>query len=307
MPSLTTTTTTTILLAALTGASTASPLLARQAPSITTPPNQPAPTPTPWDHGATPDFPIHSSCNATERAQLQDALHEMLLLAQHAKQHILRFGNSSAQYSQWFGQAPTAGPIGWYERILSADRADTLFRCDDPDGNCALHPDTYAGHWRGSNATQETVICPRSFSGIRWSLNALCSRGYTVANSPANAFFATDLLHRVLHVPRISEGLVGHFAEDYPEMLALARERPEEAVLNSDSLQLFAVDVYGFDISVPGVGCHGVYSAVEEEGAPAATPSPSGVVSSVAVETPSVTQSADASCHTHSDGFVHCD
>jgi len=117
----------------------------------------------------------------------------------------------------------------------------------------------WAGHWRGSNATQETVICERSFSGIRWPLAALCSRGYTVVNSPTSQFFAADLLHRVFHLPRISEGIVKHFAHDYPAMMDLAKTGPEEAVINSDTLQHFAVDVYAYDIASPNQGCTGKY------------------------------------------------
>lgn len=53
----------------------------------------------------------------------------------------------------------------------------------------------WAGHWRGSNATEETVICDLSFH-IRWSLDAMCSRGYTVAGWPTNTYWASDLMHR---------------------------------------------------------------------------------------------------------------
>lgn len=63
---------------------------------------------------------------------------------------------------------------------LYADKTNVTFRCDNPyvfsdvvsqlrhshslcsDGNCeqttAAGP--WAGHWRGENATQETVLCP---------------------------------------------------------------------------------------------------------------------------------------------------
>lgn len=286
------------LVASLAGLSGASPmLLQREVVTVTeTVPSAAAPTATAWDAGAVPQIPIHNSCNATERAQLESGLNDMLTLAAHAKAHILRYGNSSVHYTRWFGNAPSATPIGWYERVLSADRADMLFRCDDPDGNCGLHPDTWAGHWRGENATQETVICPRSFSGIRWSLDAMCGRGYTVANSAGNSFFGTDLLHRVLHVPRISENVVDHFAGDYPEMMELAKTHPEEAVINSDTIQLFAVDVYAYDVAVPGVGCHGEYVAEEPTAAPSSTPAAQSTAapasSATPSETPSVTDSA---------------
>lgn len=117
-------------------------------------------------------------------------------------------------------------------------------------------PVDWAGHWRGSNATQETVICPRSFH-IRRGLESLCNSGYTVSGSPLNTFWGVDLLHRVLHVPQISENVVDHFAENYNEVIELAESEPEKSVKDSDALQYFAVDVYAFDIAAPGVGCSG--------------------------------------------------
>lgn len=48
------------------------------------------PTFTAWNAGAVNNYPIHSSCNATEHAQLTRALGETVKLAQHAKEHILR-------------------------------------------------------------------------------------------------------------------------------------------------------------------------------------------------------------------------
>lgn len=46
--------------------------------------------------------------------------------------------------------------------------------CDDPDGNCVLTD--YYGHWRGDNATDETVICEKSFQE-RWPLEQTCGFG----------------------------------------------------------------------------------------------------------------------------------
>ena len=85
----------------------------------------------------------------------------------------------------------------------------------------------------------------------------MCGQGYTVASSPLNTFWATDLMHRVLHVPAISEGVVDHFAEDYAGLLELAKEEPEKAAIDSDALQYFAIDVYAYDIAAPGDGCSG--------------------------------------------------
>lgn len=96
----------------------------------------PTPTSTAWDVGAVHDYPIHSSCNSTEQAQLKRALGEAITLAQHAKDHILRWGNSSEIYQKYFGNASTGEPIGWFDKVVNGDKAGVLFRCDNPDGNC---------------------------------------------------------------------------------------------------------------------------------------------------------------------------
>lgn len=91
---------------------------------------------TPWNAGATTEFVIHESCNSSEVIQLRKGLADAVTLAEHAKEHILRFGNSSAHYQKYFGDAPSGEAIGYYEKVVSGDRGDALFRCDDPDGNC---------------------------------------------------------------------------------------------------------------------------------------------------------------------------
>ncbi len=97
-----------------------------------------APTPTAydWAAGATKNVPIHNSCNATQRALLTRGFDDAMKLAGHAKDHVLRFGNSSEYYIKYFGSAPTAEVIGWYDRMVSGDKSKIWFRCDDIDGNC---------------------------------------------------------------------------------------------------------------------------------------------------------------------------
>jgi hypothetical protein len=79
--------------------------------------------------------------------------------------------------------------------------------------------------------------------------------GYTVSQSPTNTFWATDLLHRVFHVPQISEDAVHHYAEDYDGVLELAKTNPEKSALDSDTLIYFAIDVYAREVAAPGEGC----------------------------------------------------
>ncbi|KAJ2990053.1 hypothetical protein NUW58_g3150 [Xylaria curta] len=245
----------------------------------------PQPTVYDWAAGATTAYPIHGSCNATERALLSKGLNDAITLAAHAKDHVLRFGNSSEFYTKYFGASPTAEVIGWYDKIVSADRSGTWFRCDDIDGNCVQ--DGWGGHWRGENATQETVICPLSYT-TRMPLEGLCGYGYSVASGALNFYFGSDLIHRLFHLPRIGEEIVEHYADSYGECLDLALNDPALAVRNSHTLQYFALDVYAFDIALPGEGCTGRPTETENS------------------EAPSYTTSAPTECHTHADGTKHC-
>ncbi|KAK0613819.1 major allergen Asp F2 [Immersiella caudata] len=201
-------------------------------------------------------FPIHSSCNATAYRVLSSALWETVTMARTAKEYLLDVGNQSPIFQKYFGATgQTAVPIGIYERIIEANHDVMLFRCDDPDQNCATQ-EGWAGHWRGINATSETVICPLSFAK-RLPLPQLCLNNYTVKNSPLNTFWATDLLHRLLHIPNISENVVDHFASGYDGVLKLAKVSPEKAVIDSDAIQYFALEVFALFYGAPGTGCLG--------------------------------------------------
>ena len=80
-------------------------------------------TPYDWRKGAVDQYPIHSSCNATERRQLRRALNETVDLAAHARDHILRHGNSSTFYQRYFGNASVAEPVGWFDKLVNGDKA----------------------------------------------------------------------------------------------------------------------------------------------------------------------------------------
>ena len=247
-------------------------------------------------------FPIHPSCNNTERIQLEKALGDTIKIAQQAAQHIYAHGNESEIYSRYFGQAPTAEVIGWYEKLIYGDHEGVLFRCDDIDGNChqegmliSLHDlcssstNTisllgWGGHWRGENATDETVICPLSYT-TRKPLETMCSNGYTIANNKLATYFAADLMHRLYHTTKIGEGAAEHYADTYSECLELAQNNSAEAVRNTHSLQYFALDVYAMEVALPGEGCTGT-PAEEEVGSHGA--SASSVASSAGASASSV-------------------
>jgi hypothetical protein len=50
---------------------------------------------------------------------------------------VLVHGNNSELFQKYFGAGPTGPVLGWYDKIATANRAGVLFRCDDPDQNCA--------------------------------------------------------------------------------------------------------------------------------------------------------------------------
>jgi len=113
----------------------------------------------------------------------------------------------------------------------------------------------------------------------------MCNLGYTVAGSPLNIFWATDLLHRVLHVPKISEGVVDHLAGEYDEVVEMAKSDAAHSIRDIHTLQYFAVDVYAYDIAAPGIGCTG--EPAKEEESPSTT---TGAQPSATSEAPKVRQ-----------------
>lgn len=207
-----------------------------------------------WSANWNPDIQIHQSCNRTQYAQLMSAWEETKELSEHARDHTSRFGNQSYIYRKYFGDAATAEVIGWFDNIVHQDKTTVLFRCDNPDGNCAN--EGWAGHWRGSNGSDETVICDLSYQ-TRRSLKQLCSLGYDVSTGQNAVFWSADFLHRLWHTDTVGQSSVDHYADTYDECLELANESPEEAVRNSASLRLYALEVYAYDITLPGQGCSG--------------------------------------------------
>jgi len=99
----------------------------------------------PWNAGAVDQYSIHSSCNATQRRQIEIGLNETVTLAEHAKEHILRWRNESEIYRKYFGDRPSMEAIGAFDVVVNGDKKDILFRCDNPDGNCDLE-----GSWHFS-------------------------------------------------------------------------------------------------------------------------------------------------------------
>ncbi|RHZ65157.1 major allergen Asp F2 [Aspergillus thermomutatus] len=244
-----------------------------------------------WNAGAVTSYPIHSSCNTTQRRQIEAGLDEAIALAEHAKAHILRWGNESDIYRKYFGGRPSMEAIGAYDVVLNGDKGNVLFRCDNPDGNCAL--EGWGGHWRGENATDETVICDRSYT-TRRSLLTMCAQGYTVSGSETNTFWAADLLHRLYHMPAVGQGWIEHFADGYEEVLDLAKGDGTEPTHDSETLQYFALEAYAFDVAVPGVGCPGESHDHEHESEAGAGATATATATATAAQTASVTSEVPA-------------
>ena len=92
-------------------------------------------------------------------------LKEAEILAAHARDHIHRWGNSSSFFKKYFGAAGTAEPAGWYDKIVHAHKAGYIFRCDDPDGNCANNESACVKTLRESD-DDCTDLC----GSVGWSL-----------------------------------------------------------------------------------------------------------------------------------------
>ncbi|KAK0523049.1 Prenylated Rab acceptor protein 1 [Tilletia horrida] len=263
------------------------------------------------------DFPIHESCNASQTLQLRRGFDDMARLLQSARDHLLHHGNSSELFKTYFGAgADPATPLGIYERLLEGDKTGTLFRCDDPDRNCATQ-DGWNGHWRGSNATGETVICELTFH-TRRNLESACGLGFQLARDNVNIYFATDLTHRAMHLPSMTNELVVHAADEMADVLELAKTNVSFSVRNQHSIQNFAFEVYTRE-NIVEEGCVGEILPAEHDDHDHSSTTASGIATATATATATASGSTAAAsapaqtdpaaakdCHTHADGTVHC-
>lgn len=135
-------------------------------------------------------------------------------------------------------------------------------------------------------------------------------------------------MHRLYHVPLVGEDQVDHYADGYNNLVALAKgENYTDAGRNSASLSYFALEVYAFDVAIPGEGCVGKPVEGADDGHGHVVTSSSSVLMSSATsvipteatsvnpirvipaETTPATQAAaspTAECHYHADGTQHC-
>lgn len=152
----------------------------------------------------------------------------------------------------------------------------------------------------------ETVICPPSFF-LRRPLSTVCAQGYNVREFSRVLFWASDLLHRLFHVPAFGQGYIDHYAEGYDGILEAAEMGSPNATHDSDGLQYFALEAYAFDVVLPGVGCPGPSGMGTTTGTTTATPTATPTMTPTATPTATATASTlPDNCHTHANGDVHC-
>ena len=98
-----------------------------------------SPTGYDWRADWVKGFPIDLSCNATQYNQLSTGLQEAQLLAEHARDHTLRFGSKSPFFRKYFGNdTASAEVVGHFENVVDADKSSILFLCDDLDDKCKM-------------------------------------------------------------------------------------------------------------------------------------------------------------------------
>ncbi|KAL3452677.1 putative peptidase family-domain-containing protein [Aspergillus insuetus] len=129
----------------------------------------------------------------------------------------------------------------------------------------------------------------------------MCALGYTVSESETNTFWAGDLLHRLYHMPAIGQGLVEHYADGYEGVLELAEGNKTESVHDSETLQYFALEVYAYDVVVPGVGCVGDDEEATNDQTEETEEAPADEQEDEPAE-----EEIPENCHTHEGGELHC-
>lgn len=81
--------------------------------------------PVPWIKS---DYPIHESCNGSQKMQLRKAFHDMNELLEVASQHILLYGNNSELFVKYFGAtANPAVPLGFYTKVRAVSKRSMYY------------------------------------------------------------------------------------------------------------------------------------------------------------------------------------
>ncbi|GAA5832825.1 hypothetical protein JCM11251_005778 [Rhodosporidiobolus azoricus] len=227
------------------------------------------------------DVQIHESCNAAQTHFLKNGLEEMKTIAKHAHDRILELGEHDDLYVKYFGNVSSATTSGFYAQIVWSSKPGVLLRCDNPDDTA------------------------------RRLLGNLCWDGAEIGVGSLSQWIATDLMHRMTHIPSITYDHVHHAADTYPGILALAASNDTQAGANQNTFQAYAIDAYARDVAYPPNGCVGEHAHEETEAADShgsassTSASASATVTSAPTSSPSSSAAANE-CHTHADGSMHC-
>lgn len=152
------------------------------------------------------------------------------------------------------------------------------------------------------SATGETVICDLSFH-TRLPIEKLCNDGFHLADGEVSIYWATDLFHRAMHLPQMTNDMVVHAADVFDDVLTLAETDPSKSVVNQHTLQNFAFEVFTRR-HVREDGCVRAADSSTSEGTSSTSNTSSTSTSSTAPA--ASTTAAVQDCHTHANGEIHC-
>ncbi|OCF30367.1 hypothetical protein I316_08011 [Kwoniella heveanensis BCC8398] len=216
-----------------------------------------APNTTAWQQGASDSYSVWgSSCNTTQLELIGEGLAQVQKLAEHGRDHLRRYGNDT-HFQRWFGLENDPNTLqGLFDRIVSGDKGNVSFTCDDVDNTCNGKYGVIPGYF-SSSTPELTVICPTYYLS-KTPLDELCTGGKTIASQGSEATDGGWFLHRLLHLPVSSGGLLHDVVDTAHEAVELAKGvNASQAIHSIHTVQYYALDVYASDILLPGEGCLG--------------------------------------------------
>ncbi|WWC86571.1 uncharacterized protein L201_001448 [Kwoniella dendrophila CBS 6074] len=252
-----------ILSLPLLGAVSASPILSsvEESQSSDQPSNELlsafVPDLTAWSAGASNEFKVWGeTCNTTQLELIGEGLAQTIRLVEHGRDHLRRFGNDS-YFQRWFGNGGNPNTIqGLYDRIISGDRGNVSFTCDDIDGLCNGKYGIIPGYFSPS-VPELTVVCDTYYLSKK-PLNEICTAGETISSQGSESTDGSWFLHRLLHLPVTSGGGLSDVVDSAHDAVELAKGvNASQAIKNIHTIQYYALDTYASDILLPGQGCLG--------------------------------------------------
>ncbi|WRT64462.1 uncharacterized protein IL334_001394 [Kwoniella shivajii] len=215
------------------------------------------PNTTLWSAGASNTFSVWgNSCNTTQLELIGEGLAQTFKLVEHGRDHLRRYGNDS-YFQRWFGKTNDPNTLqGLFDRIVSGDKGNVSFTCDDIDNTCNGKYGIIPGYF-SSSTPELTVVCPTYYLS-KFPMDELCTRGNTITSQGSESTDGSWFLHRLLHLPIASGGLLKDVVDSAHDAVELAKGvNATQSIHNIHSIQYYALDVYASDILLPGEGCLG--------------------------------------------------